>query len=56
MDIKNACITIRNELSKRGEFYNGFLASIESAIKEAPNYTGADVLSERILSRIIGED
>ena len=56
MGIKNACITIRNELSKHGELYNGFRAIIESAIKEAPNYTDADVLSERILSRIIGED
>lgn len=53
---KIACIILREELMKDSTLYKGFKESIKSAIKEAPNYTDADVLSERILSRIIGED
>lgn len=54
--VEDACKILRDELLKHGDLYNGFLASIQSAIAEAPNYTKMDKLAELILKRIIGEE
>ena len=56
MNIDKACKILRTELLKHGALYDGFHASIMSAINDASNYTSADALSTMILSRIIGED
>ena len=54
--VKEACKILREELLKHGELYDGFKASIVSAINDAPNYTPTEEISERILKRIIGEE
>ena len=54
--IQNACEVLQEELLKHGDLYNGFIMSIQTAIKEAPNYTKNNELAEIILKRIIGED
>lgn len=54
--VQNACEIIQDELLKHGDLYNGFLSSIQTAIKEAPNYVKKRELAERILKRIIGEE
>lgn len=54
--IRSACEIIRQELLGHGELYNGYLASIQSAISEAGNYTSPEDLSKMILERIIGEE
>lgn len=53
-----AMIVLRNELLKNGDFYNGFLASVESAIKEIPEAKRIwdYELAEHILKRLIGEE
>ena len=53
--VKNACKILLEELQKHGELYDGFKASIISAIKDAPNYTPTEKVAERILNRMIGE-
>ena len=57
---KEACRIIREELLKREELYNGFIASIESSLKEQ-KVTGLPFqpeseIAEKILNRIIGEE
>ena len=54
--VKEACKILREELMAHGDLYNGFLSSIQTAIKEAPNYVKKRELAERILKRIIGEE
>lgn len=49
-----AVVILRNELLKKEEFYHGFMASIESALKEAKPYMGERKLAESIMNRIIG--
>lgn len=51
-DIIQAVCVLREELMKHGDLYNGFLASINSVIREGIS----EDISERILARIIGED
>ena len=46
---------LMEELQKHEELYDGFKASIISAIKDAPNYTPTEKVAERILNRMIGE-
>ena len=58
--VKEACKILRDELLKNVELYNGFISSIESSIKDQriiplPGHTEKEI-SEKILSRIIGED
>lgn len=58
--VKEACKILREELMKHGDLYNGLLSSIESSIKDQriiplPGHTEKEI-SEKILSRIIGED
>lgn len=65
--VKIATIILRNELTKHGDLYNGFLASIKSALKnldyEKRACGGLDIsadeyteISENILKFIIGEE
>lgn len=56
--VEEAVKVLRNELLKHTDFYNGFLASIESSVKEQqPSlpYRNSKFISEEILKRIIGE-
>lgn len=57
--VEEAAKVLRNELLKHTDFYNGFLASIESSVKEQqPSlpYRNSKFISEEILKRIIGEE
>lgn len=54
-NLQEACTMITNELLKHGEFYNSFVASVKSAIKEAPNEVWGNELAEKIVKRISGE-
>lgn len=45
---------LRHELMQHGDVYNGFVCSIESALKEAKPYTKEIDLARAILDRIIG--
>lgn len=51
---RESIIVIREELLKHGELYDGFLASIVSALNEARPYMGEKKLAELILGRIVG--
>ena len=53
--VQNACKILLDELQKHKELYDGFKASITSAIKDTPNYTPIEKFAERILNRMIGE-
>lgn len=53
--LSEACKILLEELQKHGELYDGFKASITSAIKDSPNYTPTEKVAERILNRMIGE-
>ena len=53
--VKEACKILLEELQKHGELYDGFKASIISAINDAPNYMPTEKVAERILNRMIGE-
>lgn len=55
-NVREACKILLEELLKHGELYDGFKASITSAINDAPNYTPTEEISDRILKRIIGEE
>ena len=58
--VMQAAYILRNELLKHNDMYDGFLASIESSVKEQklcglpfqPEYE----IAENILKRIIGEE
>lgn len=58
--VENACKILRDELLKHGDLYNGFLASIESSLKEqkvtALPFQPESEIAEKILKRIIGEE
>lgn len=59
--INESISIIRNELLKHGDFYDGFLASIESSIIEQnvmalPFGDTQHEIAEKILQRIVGED
>lgn len=59
--ISESVAVIRNELLKHGEFYDGFLASIESSLREQdvqglPFGDTQSEIAEKILKRIVGED
>ena len=49
-------IILKDELLKHTELYNGFLASIGSAIRDSEINAETEIPSERILRRIIGEE
>lgn len=54
--VEEAVKVLRNELLKHEDFYNGFLASIISAIKDSESNIYASEMAENILKRIIGEE
>lgn len=54
-NIQEACQIITNEIHKQGEFYNAFVASVQSVITEAPEESWSNELAERIVKRIFGE-
>lgn len=57
--VEQAVKVLRNELLKHTDFYNGFLASIESSVKEQkPSlpYRNSKKIAEEILRRIIGKE
>ena len=58
--VKEACKILRDELLKHGDLYNGFISSIESALKEQ-KVTGLPFqpeseIADNILKRIIWEE
>lgn len=58
--IQDACKIIREEILKHGDLYNGFISSIESALKEQkvtglPFQPESDI-ADKILKRIIWEE
>lgn len=59
-NIDNSCKNLRDELQEHGDLYNGFLASIESSLKEqkvsALPFQPESEIAEKILNRIIGEE
>lgn len=59
--INESVSIIRNELLKYGAFYDGFLGSIESSLREQnvqglPFGDSQREIAEKILQRIVGED
>lgn len=54
-DLQTACRIIRDELLKHEDFYKSFVASVQSAIREAPQECWSNELAERIVKRISGE-
>lgn len=55
--IEDAAIVLRNELLKHGDLYDGFHASIKSALNDlgyVKNSKNTE-MAEKILKRIIGE-
>lgn len=57
--VEEAVKVLRKELLKHTDFYNGFLASIESSVEEQkPSlpYRNSKAIAKEILKRIIGEE
>lgn len=54
--IRFAMIVLQNELLKHEDLYNGFMASIKSALDEFPEDEFHRVMAEEILKRLIGEE
>lgn len=56
LDLQTSCRVIRDELLKHEDFYKSFVASVQSAIREAPQECWSNELAERIVKRISGEE
>ena len=58
--VKESCKILRDELLKHGDLYNGFISSIESALKEqkvtALPFQSERDIADKILQIIIGEN
>lgn len=57
--VEESIKVLRNELLKHGDFYNGFLASIESVVEEQQlslPFSPPKWIAKDILKRIIGEE
>ena len=55
--LQTSCEVIKSELMKHGEFYDAFVASVESVIREIPEVgEKASDIAERITKRISGEE
>lgn len=58
-DIKSAMIKIRNELLNHDDLYNGFIASVASALKEhwccGMPFEPEEDVAKKILDYVIGE-
>ncbi len=53
-ELRDANATVRTELLEHGEYYNGFVGSVESAIIES-NADSIHELAIDIVNRIAGE-
>lgn len=55
--LQTSCEVIKSELMKHGEFYDAFVASVESAIREVPEVGEKTLaIAEKITKRISGEE
>lgn len=55
--LQTSCEVIKSELMKHEEFYDAFVASVESALHEVPEVgEKAFAIAERITKRISGEE
>lgn len=55
-DLQFACQIIKDELLKHGDFYNAFVSSVQSAIREVPEECWSNELAEKIVKRTSGEE
>lgn len=56
-NLSDACLIVLEELKKHGDFYNGFIASVKSVLKEGV-WESDDLVNkkaEEIVQRITGE-
>lgn len=55
--LQTSCEVIKSELMKHEEFYDAFVASVESVVREIPDVgEKAFAIAERITKRISGEE
>lgn len=55
--LQTSCEVIKSELMKHGEFYDAFVASVESVIRDIPEVGEKTLaIAERITKRISGEE
>ena len=55
MTLQMAACKLRNELVKKGDWYDGFVASIGSSLRESGVYEpDVEDMARRVLNRIIG--
>lgn len=55
--LQTSCEVIKSELMKHEEFYDAFVASVESVIRKIPEVgEKASDIAERITKRISGEE
>lgn len=55
--LQTSCAVVKIELMKHEEFYDAFVASVESALNEVPEVgENAYAIAERITKRISGEE
>ena len=54
-DITDANAILRHELLSKGDYYNGFISSVESALMDCGLNTNVHELAENIVTRIIGD-
>lgn len=55
MSLRMATCILRNELMKKGDLYDGFVASICSSLRESGVYEpDVEDMAKRVLNRIVG--
>lgn len=55
--LQTSCAVVKSELMKHEEFYDAFVASVESALYDVPEVgEKASDIAERITKRISGEE
>ncbi len=55
--LQTSCAVVKSELMKHEEFYDAFVASVESVIREIPEVGEKTLaIAERITKRISGEE
>lgn len=55
--LQTSCAVVKSELMKHEEFYDAFVASVESALNEVPEVGEKTLaIAERITKRISGEE
>ena len=55
--LQTSCAVVKIELMKHEEFYDAFVASVESVIREIPDVGEKTIaIAERITKRISGEE